>query len=127
MVVFILLFAVVCLYNVKLKVNKKDPFFQDYMSIEKTTSIKGIFIIIVLFSHFLGYVTLNDSVDQYAVKPIRFLGQCMVTMFLFYLGYGIMESVKKKGIVYVKTMPKNRLFGISSCRKKRNMAFGADI
>lgn len=111
MIAFVLLFAIVCLYNVQIKLKTQEFFFEDYMSIEKTTSIKGIFIIIVFFSHFIGYISINNSLDEYAIKPIVLLGQCMVTMFLFYSGYGIMESVKKKDLLYIRTMPKNRLFG----------------
>ena len=30
----------------------------------------------------------------------------MVSLFFFYSGYGIFESIKKKGILYVKFLPK---------------------
>lgn len=36
-------------------------------------------------------------------------GQMIVTLFLFYSGYGVMESIKKKGDDYVRTMPKCRV------------------
>lgn len=36
------------------------------------------------------------------------MGQGVVVMFLFYSGYGVMESIKKKGSDYIHTFPKNR-------------------
>lgn len=36
----------------------------------------------------------------------------VVVPFLFYSGYGIMESIKKKGTAYVKDIPKNRFFKV---------------
>ena len=68
-------------------------------------------MIFVFISHFIAYdVTLqNNWVDSYGVKFIKQLGQLMVTLFLFYSGYGVMESVKRKGDDYIKSFPKNRI------------------
>ena len=37
------------------------------------------------------------------------MGQLVVVMFLFYSGYGIGESYKKKGVNYVQQMPVHRI------------------
>lgn len=110
MLVFVLLLIVVCLYKIEfVNKNNKQSIFQDYLSIEKTTAIKGIFIIIVFIKHINDYLVYNNKLDQYAVLPILMLGQSIVTMFLFYSGYGVMESIKKKGNSYIKAIPKNRI------------------
>lgn len=76
----------------------------DYLGREQCDSVKGIFILWVFLSHFMGYVA---KVGGYVV-PV-YIGQMMVTLFLFYSGYGVMESIKKKGDDYVRSMPKRRI------------------
>lgn len=108
MIVFVLMFICVCCYKMKVPSQGLKSYHDDYLSIEKTNSIKGIFTLVVFFSHFSGYIEYS-TLDNYATFPFRFIRQALVTMFLLYSGYGIMESIKKKGIVYVKTIPAARL------------------
>lgn len=84
---------------------------KDYISRDKSNSIKGIFVLIVFFSHFFAYVKGFDlTVDEYLKAFITsYIGQLMVTMFLFYSGYGVMLSIKKKGMSYVKNLPIQRI------------------
>lgn len=82
---------------------------QSYNSIPQTQAIKGIFVITIFFSHFCSYVDFNTWYDVPMQKYCSFLGQLMVAPFLFYSGYGIFESIKKKGGNYVKTFPKERI------------------
>ncbi|MDO5294928.1 MAG: acyltransferase family protein [bacterium] len=78
------------------------------MSRGNTNTIKGFFLLLVFLSHFKGYVKLNGSLDMHYFIVNRYMGQLIVAMFLFYSGYGVLESLKrKKG--YVDTMPKNRI------------------
>ena len=111
MIVFLAVFAVICLIGIQLKPKGTDKFITDYMSVDKTMSIKGIFIIIVFFAHFNSYVTYTSPTDVLYLEYFKKIGQCMVTLFMFYSGYGIMESVKKKDISYVHKMPVNRILG----------------
>lgn len=76
----------------------------DYLGRAQCDSIKGIFILIVFFSHFMQYVRMAGG----CVVDLH-LGPMMVTLFLFYSGYGVMESIKKMGDEYVKSMPKRRV------------------
>lgn len=76
----------------------------DYLGREQCDSVKGIFILTVFFSHFMQYVSMAGG-HAYSLQ----LGQMIVTLFLFYSGYGVMESIKKKGYEYVKSMPKRRI------------------
>lgn len=105
--VFIIIFLL-CLYEAK--VSYKEG-FADYMSPQASGSIKGIFVLIVLFSHMRQYVTFDRS---YAINEAYYwmmsqIGQLMVVAFLFYSGYGIMQAIEKKKINYVRTMPKRRI------------------
>lgn len=104
MIIFFLLFAVLCLWKIKF-----SRFQDGYMAKEQTTDIKGIFAIIILFSHLRGYTPLSNSfLDQSFSALLGYIGQLMVTMFFFYSGYGILKSYTKKD-GYAKSFFTNRL------------------
>lgn len=78
----------------------------DYLSKNKTDTIKGIFIIIVFTNHIKEYYVkagtdLTAWYDNAFFLPAKAFGQLMVVMFLFYSGYGVAESIKKKGEAYI--------------------------
>ena len=114
----ILLFAVyllLCLYKVRVMPLNSNQYFIDYISKEKTASIKGIFIILVFFSHFNSYNQNIISTDPLYIRLFVFIGQAMVAMFLFYSGYGVMESIRKKGRIYIQSIPRKRIL-VTGCR-----------
>ncbi len=105
MIIFIAMLAVMCLWGIR--VRGKNG-FEDYMSPQKTGSIKGIFVVIVLLSHVRQYVTLDNSAMNAPYKDfMSFLGQLMVVAFLFYSGYGVSLGLKNKD-GYAKTLPTQR-------------------
>lgn len=108
MIFFVLVFATVCLWGTKLKV-KNSSFHEDYMSFEKTTAIKGIFILVVFFSHFNSYADFTSGADAYYVRAVKLIGQWMVTLFMFYSGYGVMQQIEKKGQGYIRSLPTKRM------------------
>lgn len=79
------------------------------LSREQTQAIKGIFVVTVFFSHFCSYVTLTQWFDKPLARYCTWLGQLMVVPFLFYSGYGIFESVREKGLSYVRSLPRKRI------------------
>lgn len=105
MIIFFLLYIILCIYGIKLHTSLN----QDYLSIDNTQSIKGIFIILVFLSHFNSYVSFENSFDLLYKNIVGLFGQTMVTLFLFYSGYGVMESINKKGITYLKQFPVKRI------------------
>lgn len=106
MLLLLLIYFAVCVYGVKFRFNGNA----DYMSIENTQAIKGVFIMMVFFSHIRGYIVLDTGLfDRIFIKFFLIIGQAMVTLFMFYSGYGVMESIKKKGEPYVSKIPKNRI------------------
>ena len=107
--VLFLLFGLICLFGCRFYFKKE--WNREYLSIEQTQVIKGIFIGIVFFSHINSYVTYSSFKDELVRQFTQLLGQTMVAPFLFYSGYGVMESIRKKGKDYVSAIPKKRILG----------------
>lgn len=110
MIIYFILLIFTTVIGLK-KVNSEEC---DYMSIKMTNSIKGFFVVLVFISHIWGYTEFSDPyLDIWYQKYIRGkMGQCVVTMFLFYSGYGIMESIKTKGQDYVNRIPIHRFLNV---------------
>ena len=107
--IFLLILLALLLFGLK-KADAKDACLKK----EHTDAVKGFFIIIVLYSHILPYLTssgvsFSPILDVPANKIIKMTGQLMVVMFLFYSGYGVMESIMKKGNEYVRAIPVKRV------------------
>lgn len=109
MSIFIAALAVLCVAGISFR---RREGFEDYMSPQKTGAIKGIFVVIVLYSHIRQYVSVpKTGMNELFFEAMTFFGQLMVVMFLFYSGYGIAVSVdKKEG--YIKTLPKRRILKV---------------
>ena len=74
------------------------------MSIDQTRCINAIFVILVFLSHVKTYVILDDVwYNSYFLKINIYLSQLIVTTFLFFSGFGIMESIKNKKELYINT------------------------
>lgn len=105
----IIIFGILCLILLlTLKVHWKG-LDEQYLSKDYTQVIKGIFVVIVFLSHVRTYVDFPYSGDQMVIKVLNYLGQLMVALFLFYSGYGIYESIKRKGLKYIQHIPSNRV------------------
>lgn len=104
-VLFVCLFFI-CIYGIKFNLK---GFNEDYISPGISNAIKGIFAVIILFSHMRGYITTDSSIfDKGYVFILNWLGQLMVSLFFFYSGFGIMESLKSKAD-YRKTFFRKRI------------------
>ena len=102
-----LLFLLFCLIScIGINIKGLNTFFSDYMELKNTSKIKGIFVWMIIFSHNKQYYKKIYYNKYLYIKILRNFGQKMVSLFLFYSGYGITESIKKKGVTYVKTLPK---------------------
>lgn len=93
----------------------RQGFYADYLSFDTTNAIKGIFIALVFIKHVTPYILNSGYVfdDSFFSRAFLFIdaqvGQWIVAMFLFYSGYGIMESIRKKGIAYIRSIPRKRI------------------
>ena len=111
MIVFYLAILILILTGIKVC---KNGYHSDYLSKTNTNAIKGVFLLFIVISHSLVYVTkCGYELNSFGDNIINFIyyrgGQLVVVMFLFYSGYGIGESYKRKGETYVKQMPTHRI------------------
>ena len=77
------------------------------MNLENTSSIKGIFVWMIILSHNKSYYKINYN--YLYIKILNCLKQKIVSLFFFYSGYGILESIKKKGLKYPESLPKKAI------------------
>ena len=103
---YLIFIFVTSLLGIKIFIKNSN---KDYLNKENTTCIKGIFILIVFYSHLCKYIPYQSTKDFLMYDLRQFLGQLMVTMFLFYSGYGIYESIKKKKNNYINNIPIKRI------------------
>ena len=93
-------------------------FNPSYLAVSTTNSIKGIFILLVFIKHITPYILKSGYVyNGWGGEIFRYVdaqvGQWIVAMFLFYSGYGVMESIVKKGDVYVNCIPRKRILTVA--------------
>lgn len=93
---------------------RAKEFNTEYIGKEQTNAVKGIFIVTVFVRHIIPYMhkagfDFSYWGDNLCQKIDKSMGQLIVVMFLFYSGYGVMESIKKKGEAYVDSMPRKRI------------------
>ncbi len=124
MVITFFILFLLCLYNIKFSLADNirltdnnivtTPPRTNYLSIDRTNSIKGIFILLIFISHAQKYIELNDSIMNTLYYKLNgfVIGQSVVAMFLFYSGYGVMFSICKKGDAYIKSIPSKRVLKV---------------
>ena len=83
MTFFVGLLFLLCFYGINY-----SAFQDDYLSVPKTTSIKGLFAVLILLSHVRGYGVFTSGTDL-GSTVLTILGQMIVVMYFFYSGYGI--------------------------------------
>ena len=104
MIFLYLIFIIIFIIGIQFT---KKEFNDNYLSKETTTIINGFFVITIFFSHFITYINDINKYDQLLINIMSYIGQLMVTSFLFYSGFGIYESIKKKEN-YIKAFFKKR-------------------
>lgn len=115
-----LLFCLLSLIGLNLKnIRGVD---EEALTPERTSMINGFFVGIIIFSHFNDYVTLSGISNMIYLKIFKGISQLMVTSFLFYSGFGIFESIKKKKN-YIKTFFKKRFLKVYIAFALAIMAF----
>lgn len=77
-----------------------------------TKSIEGLFAVFIVFSHMHGYIPFDDFGGEVLNSMIGYVGQACVAPFFFFSGYGILESIKKKGDKYIQKILVNRLLRV---------------
>lgn len=82
---------------------------EGYMDPSQTMAVNGIAVLFVFYRHLSQYRTLEGPIFAAMEWLDGYLGQLIVVPFLFFSGYGIMESVKRRGTDYVKRIPLSRV------------------
>ena len=113
MTLFLLIIVLISLCRIKAAKPILSGINSNYLDVNRTNSIKGIFILLVFLSHARNDISMFPEYSENALNGIynifqNHLGQGVVVMFLFYSGYGVMESIKRKGVPYINAIPKNR-------------------
>ena len=115
-ILWYVLLPALCLWGAKLK---RNGFYRDNLGKEQCNAIKGISIYLVLTGHMLGYITSCKQWNPHLLQNRLFsfidgvfVSQLMVVMFMFYTGFGLMESLKKIGENYIRTFPRNRILKV---------------
>ena len=103
---YIVFIFVLIIWGIKFEDN------DDFISKERCNSIKGIFILLIVLTHSMQYINNSgyeyEGIDMFVPFFKNKMGQMVVVMFLFYSGYGVYLSIKKKGKAYVNQMPRRK-------------------
>ena len=109
MVIFFIIYAILIFVGVKKPTDNK------VLSFDQTNALKGVGIMTVFFDHIYNTHLTPHHVCHHAIFDEPFYlfestaTQLFVGMFLFFSGYGVYESLKRKGDNYVKDMPVKRI------------------
>jgi hypothetical protein len=95
MTIFIGLFILLLLVGAKWSLQQNC----EYLARECTNTVKGFFLLLVFVRHFLQYDLSFSTgfVDRWGITVNNLSGQLIVTMFLFYSGYGVIPE-KRHGL-----------------------------
>lgn len=100
MTIVLIVFFLLCLTGIRLRFCNEA-----YISRDTTIQINGIFVFLVLLSHFISTLNSSFPYSDFYMEFRDFMKQLVVTTFLFYSGYGVMISIRKKGLNYVNKLP----------------------
>lgn len=91
-----------------------------FYDMSNTNAVKGVFILLFFFCQIFPVISVAEAgfspiCDMTAKSFIKNVGLLLVVMFLFYFGFGVMESIQSKGMTYVKsTSLKKILFSLAN-------------
>ena len=109
MLTYLILFLAIIAWQSR-PVPRGEGYYKDYMTPERTTATKGVFILLIFLTHGEQYLTLTDAPPDKIYSIIRLgLGQSVVTAFFFYSGYGMTVSLRRKGEAYLSAFPRMRI------------------
>ena len=77
------------------------------LSIEQTSTVNGLFVVLVFLSHFYTYWGDANTGLFYPLFQ-KAMGQLVVVPFFLFSGYGIMASIQKKGETYAHRLATRR-------------------
>lgn len=102
--VFFLLILLLIIFN-GLSFSGAGEFNGNYLDKRNTTAVNGIFVILVVFSHYAQYTKFGGAFDAPYLALREHLNQLVVATFWFYSGYGMMEAIRRTEGRYVSKLP----------------------
>lgn len=92
----------------------RGTFNENCLSVRTTTCINGVFVLLVMLSHFYQYAAgyLTSAADEMYAQVRTDMGQTVVVTFFLFSGFGIMEQIKKRRQPYVNTIITHRLLKV---------------
>ena len=96
------LFILLILVFYDATVMKSGKYNTSYLEKTETRTINGIFVVLIMFSHYAQYADFSSSEDMLYMCMRTHMGPLVVVLILFYSGFGMMISIKNKGYMYVK-------------------------
>lgn len=109
MIFYVAAVAALALWGVRVELK---GFHADYIEKEQIQPIKGIFILLILLSHFSKYAALDTLIDRLGTYLFSKIGQCVVAAFLFYSGYGVTRKILRDGEAYLSTFLQKRVLKV---------------
>lgn len=104
----LILILLITYFAASLRYRPSGPNSED-LNRQTTTPINGLFLLLVIFSHFMTYIPLPSHLAKLTEIWMLVKGQLIVTTFLFFSGYGIYIQIQRKGRPYLRSFPQHRL------------------
>jgi len=90
MIVFVLILFVIIVFGLKLNRFSKN----DFLTKESTTTINGIFVMLIFLSHSTQYFQSNENIADRVYWHLMWIhNQWVVTTFLTFSGFGVMHKM----------------------------------
>lgn len=109
MMTFIFLPTLCLLFTGSPRLRYTLPTDGSYLAPERTPMINGIFMVLIILRHttIFGYPAqpIDALYHHYIDAPLL---QCIVCIYFFFSGYGIMASLQRKGREYLNTLLSKR-------------------
>ena len=90
----------------------KGQWKDGYLSMGQSANIKGIFAVLIFLGHAVNFINVSGPLDTSYISIKYYLDQAVVVMFLFYSGYGMTESLKKKKDSYISSILRRRVLPV---------------
>lgn len=88
------------------KIQDKSKTSKDYLNKENTDMIKGLFVLLIFFSHFGQNIDLKSDINYFLGILRENQRQLIVAPFFFYMGYGLSEKGKDNELYLKKIIIK---------------------
>ena len=79
-------------------------FHRDCLAPSRTRYWKGVCVVLILLSHFTGYISPGEADEGYLMFR-QWTGQSIAMLFFFYSGFGMMRSAVQKSRTYLTSLP----------------------